>query len=260
MNLSNWSFKRSTRTLKEQVEFEKRDYAQTSIQFDSHQIRQSLLFLVHNDFPVLEVAGMGWYVTIDENHGKKLFYYFIESERNPSKNPVVLWLNGGPGCSSFDGFVYEHGPFNFEAAKVKGSLPTLHLNPYSSSKVSNILYLDSPAGVGFSYSKNKTDYITGDTKTASDSHIFLLKWFELYSEFLSNPFFISGESYAEIYVPTISYEVMTGLDAGTKPVINFKEDDEDDDDDAATEKARRFDDRKDDNPRDAGNSKLTTFG
>ncbi|KAE9460801.1 hypothetical protein C3L33_07231, partial [Rhododendron williamsianum] len=50
-----------------------------------------------------------WYVTIDEAHGKKLFYYFVLSERDPSNDPVVLWLNGGPGCSSFDGFVYEHG-------------------------------------------------------------------------------------------------------------------------------------------------------
>ena len=46
---------------------------------------------------------------IDEKHGRNLFYYFVESERNPSEDPVVLWLNGGPGCSSFDGFVYEHG-------------------------------------------------------------------------------------------------------------------------------------------------------
>ncbi|KAK6145164.1 hypothetical protein DH2020_021984 [Rehmannia glutinosa] len=110
-----------------------------------------------------------------ETHGKKLYYYFVESERNPSKDPIVLWLNGGPGCSSFDGFVYEHGPFNFEAGKSRGSLPTLHLNPYSWSKVSSIIYLDSPAGVGFSYSRNESDYKTGDLKTASDSHIFLLK-------------------------------------------------------------------------------------
>ncbi|KAL3850469.1 hypothetical protein ACJIZ3_012351 [Penstemon smallii] len=170
-------------------------------------------------FPSKHYSG---YVTIDETYGKKLFYYFVESERNPSKDPVVLWLNGGPGCSSFDGFVYEHGPFNFEAGKPRGSLPTLHLNPYSWSKVSSILYLDSPAGVGLSYSGNESDYITGDLKTASDSHKFLLKWFELYPEFLSNPFFISGESYAGIYVPTLAYEVATGIDAGVKPILNLK--------------------------------------
>uniref|UniRef100_A0A6P4AWI9 Carboxypeptidase n=1 Tax=Ziziphus jujuba TaxID=326968 RepID=A0A6P4AWI9_ZIZJJ len=170
-------------------------------------------------FPSKHYSG---YVTIDENHGRNLFYYFVESERKPTEDPVVLWLNGGPGCSSFDGFVYEHGPFNFEAAKTEGSLPQLHLNPYSWSKVSNVIYLDSPAGVGFSYSKNRTDYRTGDLKTASDSHTFLLKWFELYPEFLSNPFFIAGESYAGIYVPTLAYEVVKGLDAGAKPILNFK--------------------------------------
>ncbi|KAA8543574.1 hypothetical protein F0562_021680 [Nyssa sinensis] len=170
-------------------------------------------------FPSKHYSG---YVTVDESHGKKLFYYFVVSERNPSEDPVVLWLNGGPGCSSFDGFVYEHGPFNFEAGKTYGNLPQLHLNPYSWSKVSNIIYLDSPAGVGFSYSGNESDYITGDLMTASDSHTFLLKWFELYPEFLSNSFFIAGESYAGIYVPTLAYEVVKGMDAGVKPTLNLK--------------------------------------
>ncbi|KAJ4730347.1 Carboxypeptidase [Melia azedarach] len=170
-------------------------------------------------FPSKHYSG---YVTIDENHGRNLFYYFVESEGNPSKDPVVLWLNGGPGCSSFDGFIYEHGPFNFEAPKTQESLPILHLNPYSWSKVSSIIYLDSPAGVGFSYSKNQTDYITGDLKTATDTHVFLLKWFQLYPEFLSNPFFIAGESYAGVYVPTLASEVVKGIDAGTKPIVNFK--------------------------------------
>uniref|UniRef100_A0A3Q7H4N0 Carboxypeptidase n=1 Tax=Solanum lycopersicum TaxID=4081 RepID=A0A3Q7H4N0_SOLLC len=162
------------------------------------------------------------YVNLDESHGKNMFYYFIESEKNPSNDPVVLWLNGGPGCSSFDGFVYEHGPFNFELGKANGSLPILHNNPYSWSKVSNIIYLDSPVGVGLSYSKNKDDYNTGDLKTASETHSFLLKWFAIYPEFLKNPFYISGESYAGIYVPTLASEVVKGIDAKVEPVINFK--------------------------------------
>ncbi|XP_077226861.1 serine carboxypeptidase 1-like [Tasmannia lanceolata] len=162
------------------------------------------------------------YVSIDENHGKNLFYYFVLSERNPSEDPVVLWLNGGPGCSSFDGFVYEHGPFNFQAGKEPETLPQLHLNPYSWSKVSNIIYLDSPAGVGLSYSNNSGDYSTNDTKTASDTHSFLLKWFEQYPEFRANPFYISGESYAGVYVPTLASEVVKGIEAGLKPILNFK--------------------------------------
>uniref|UniRef100_A0A1D1XYN8 Carboxypeptidase n=2 Tax=Anthurium amnicola TaxID=1678845 RepID=A0A1D1XYN8_9ARAE len=170
-------------------------------------------------FPSKHYAG---YVTVDESHGRNLYYYFVVSEGNPASDPVVLWLNGGPGCSSFDGFVYEHGPFNFEAGNGLGSLPKLHLNPYSWSKVSSILYLDSPAGVGLSYSLNQADYTTGDLKTASDTHTFLLKWFEQYPEFLENPFFITGESYAGIYVPTLASEVVQGIQAGLKPTINFK--------------------------------------
>ncbi|XP_065876136.1 serine carboxypeptidase-like 20 isoform X1 [Euphorbia lathyris] len=153
---------------------------------------------------------------------KNLFYYFVVSERNPSKDPVVLWLNGGPGCSSFDGFVYEHGPFNFQAGPSKGNLPILKLNPYSWSKVSNIIYLDSPVGVGLSYSKNQSDYETGDLKTASDSHFFLLKWFELYPEFLKNPFYVAGESYGGIYVPTLASQIAKGIKTGAEPKINLK--------------------------------------
>lgn len=144
------------------------------------------------------------------------------SEGKPSEDPVVLWLNGGPGCSSFDGFIYEHGPFIFQSGGSDGSMPQLHLNPYSWSKVSNIIYLDSPAGVGLSYSANRSDYYTGDLKTASDSHVFLLKWFELYPEFLQNPFYITGESYAGVYVPTLASEVAKGIEDGVKPTINFK--------------------------------------
>ncbi|KAH9509420.1 hypothetical protein Btru_045851 [Bulinus truncatus] len=43
--------------------------------------------------------------------GKQLHYWFVESSDNPEKDPLVLWMNGGPGCSSLEGFFSEHGPF-----------------------------------------------------------------------------------------------------------------------------------------------------
>lgn len=168
-------------------------------------------------FPSKHYSG---YLTIGGEAGaKNLFYYFVLSERNPSTDAVVLWLNGGPGCSSFDGFVYEHGPFSFEAAKEKGGLPTLHLNPHSWSKVSNIIYLDSPVGVGFSYPIAGS---TGDKQTAKDTHEFLLKWFEKFPEFILNQFYLTGESYAGIYIPTLAVEVDKGIRNGIKPKINLK--------------------------------------
>ncbi|KAM7273390.1 hypothetical protein ACFE04_028054 [Oxalis oulophora] len=160
----------------------------------------------------------------------KLVVYDVE-------NQVIGWTEYN--CSSSiklkdgkSGTVYTVGahnlssassPFNFEAGKTKGSLPKLHLNPYSWSKVSNIIYLDSPAGVGLSYSQNPKAYDTGDLQTAKDTHAFLLKWFELYPEFVNNPFYISGESYAGVYVPTLASAVVQGIKSGAKPTINLKD-------------------------------------
>jgi serine carboxypeptidase-like clade 1 len=60
----------------------------------------------HGALPSKHYSG---YVTVDEGNDRRLFYYLVLSERDPAADPVVLWLNGGPGCSSFDGFVYENG-------------------------------------------------------------------------------------------------------------------------------------------------------
>jgi serine carboxypeptidase-like clade 1 len=49
------------------------------------------------------------YVEVDEGNGVRLFYYFVQSERSPAADPVLLWLTGGPGCSAFSGLVYEIG-------------------------------------------------------------------------------------------------------------------------------------------------------
>jgi len=108
------------------------------------------------------------YITVDATHGRALFYWFVESQRSPSSDPVVMWLNGGPGCSSLDGFFYEHGPFHFDR-EIDSINTTLHANPFAWNNVSNVLYVEAPAGVGFSYSNTTSDYVTNDNKTGTIS-------------------------------------------------------------------------------------------
>ncbi|KAG5542187.1 hypothetical protein RHGRI_021899 [Rhododendron griersonianum] len=108
------------------------------------------------------------YVTVNQTAGRALFYYFVESPNNSLTDPLVLWLNGGPGCSSLGyGAMEELGPF-----RVNSDGKTLFRNEYSWNNVANVIFLESPAGVGFSYSNTSSDYKTvGDQRTAEDSYI-----------------------------------------------------------------------------------------
>lgn len=170
----------------------------------------------------------GGYITVDQERGRHLYYYFVQSERSPASDPLVLWLNGGPGCSSMDGFVYEHGPFlmSFKGGKDSTGrrLQELELrrNPYSWARVANMLYVDSPAGVGMSYYETPGDRHTNDSHTAADMNTFLRRWLEAYPEFQENDFFVSGESYAGVYVPLVTQAVLDGNEAGQKPALRLR--------------------------------------
>ncbi|KAK7286666.1 hypothetical protein RJT34_21829 [Clitoria ternatea] len=153
------------------------------------------------------------YITVDESQQRALFYYFVEAEQDPASKPLVLWLNGGPGCSSVGvGAFAEHGPFQ------PGDNNVLLKNDYSWNKEANVLYLESPAGVGFSYSTNKSFYASvTDEITARDNLAFLQGWFTKFPEYAKNDFFITGESYGGHYVPQLAQLIIQ-----TKTKINLK--------------------------------------
>ncbi|KAJ8303416.1 hypothetical protein KUTeg_019812 [Tegillarca granosa] len=127
---------------------------------------------------------------------------YSESSNNPSTDPVVLWMNGGPGCSSDLGLLTEHGPFT-----VLRDGKTLVYNKYSWNQVANMLYLEAPAGVGFSYSDDK-NYTTDDDLVSMDNYVALQNFFKKFPEYRKNDFYITGESYGGIYVPTLSARVV----------------------------------------------------
>ncbi|KAL7125315.1 hypothetical protein ABFS83_14G109200 [Erythranthe nasuta] len=158
------------------------------------------------------------YVTVDASAGRALFYYFAESENSASTKPLVLWLNGGPGCSSLGaGAMTELGPF-----RVNPDGKTLWHNKNSWNIPANVIFLESPAGVGFSYSNTSSDYITGDEKTAADAYTFLVNWLERFPDYKNRDFYIAGESYAGHYVPQLADLILKNNEIANKTVINLK--------------------------------------
>lgn len=139
------------------------------------------------------------YVTVDEKKQRALFYYFAEAEIQPASKPLVLWLNGGPGCSSLGvGAFSENGPF-------RPSGEVLVRNEYSWNTEANMLYLETPIGVGFSYSTDTSSYESvNDHITARDNLMFLKKWLDKFPQYRNRSLFITGESYAGHYVPQLA--------------------------------------------------------
>lgn len=130
-----------------------------------------------------------------------LHYWFVESQSNPAKDPLVLWFNGGPGCSSMEGMLREHGPFSVQDDGV-----TLAYNPDAWNQAANVLYLEAPAGVGYSYSGDK-NYNTGDSEVANANYAALKNFFKKFPEYHNRTFFITGESYGGVYVPMLAAQV-----------------------------------------------------
>ncbi|XP_071729974.1 serine carboxypeptidase 1-like [Rutidosis leptorrhynchoides] len=111
----------------------------------------------------------------------------------------------------------ELGPFRVNADKV-----TLSRNKYAWNNVANVLFLESPAGVGFSYSNTSKDYITGDVQTAKDSYKFLINWLERFPEYKPRDFYIAGESYAGHYIPQLAQLILDNNKITNQTVINLK--------------------------------------
>ncbi|ONK69543.1 uncharacterized protein A4U43_C05F24080 [Asparagus officinalis] len=169
--------------------------------------------------PQVKFDQYAGYVTVDLSAGRALFYYFVESPENASSKPLLLWLNGGPGCSSLGaGAMTELGPF-----RVNSDGKTLYTNEYSWNNVANVIFLESPAGVGFSYSNTSSDYkLSGDKRSADDSYSFILNWLERFPQYKARDFYISGESYGGHYIPELASTILANNQNTNNTVINLK--------------------------------------
>ena len=147
---------------------------------------------------------------------KHMFYWLVEAEESPENAPVALWTNGGPGCSGFIGLMTEQGPFR---PTKNGSLVA---NPGSWHLADvNMLFVEQPVGVGFSYSDDPTkDYVTGDAQAAADLYAAIVEFQTQYSGRYGSDFYLTSESYGGHYLPTTARYILD--QPGGAAAIGFK--------------------------------------
>ena len=158
--------------------------------------------------PAVPWKQFGGYVDVGARG--KIFFWFVESAGDPTTDPVLLWTNGGPGCSGLTGFLTEHGPFR----------PTkdgnLEANPAAWNTAASMVYVEQPVGVGFSVPASG-DLEYGDNLAASDNLAFVKGFFKLFPQYAPRDFYITSESYGGHYMPTLASAIVK--DGG---VPNFK--------------------------------------
>ncbi|XP_050298927.1 venom serine carboxypeptidase-like [Anthonomus grandis grandis] len=146
------------------------------------------------------VTSYSGYFTVDKENNGSLFFWYFPSENNYKQDPVILWLQGGPGGSSLYGLFTENGPFTVENG-------TVSLREFSWHKNHSIIYIDQPVETGFSFTDGPL--VSDQTQVGENLYSALNQFFTLFSELQSNEFFVSGESYAGKYVPSIAYAIHT---------------------------------------------------
>eukprot|EP00611_Tribonema_gayanum_P026394 TRINITY_DN627_c0_g3_i1.p1 TRINITY_DN627_c0_g3~~TRINITY_DN627_c0_g3_i1.p1 ORF type:complete len:544 (-),score=164.92 TRINITY_DN627_c0_g3_i1:674-2152(-) len=151
---------------------------------------------------------------------RNMFYWYFESQGSPEEDPLLLWTNGGPGCSGMLGLLTEHGPF-----LVRAGGQTLEANPFSWNLHANMLYVEQPCGVGFSYSDDIAAYTTGDARAAQDNVALIRTFLDRYPHLRASELHLSSESYGGHYLPTLAASLVdanAAARANGSDAINFK--------------------------------------
>jgi cathepsin A (carboxypeptidase C) len=149
------------------------------------------------------VKSYSGYFETSASSDRKLFFWLFESRSAPSSDPLVMWLTGGPGCSSMLATLAENGPCTVS----KDGKSTVN-NPSSWNSKANVIWVDNPAGTGFSVGSNQGHMF--ESIVADQMYGFLQAFFQHFTQYQNLDFFVTGESYAGHYVPSVSHRIWQG--------------------------------------------------
>ncbi|KAL5553417.1 hypothetical protein UlMin_040818 [Ulmus minor] len=164
-------------------------------------------------FPKQALPTKSGYLPINPTSNSSIFYTFYEAQNPISplpQTPLLVWLQGGPGCSSMYGSFLELGPWQLVNNNSTGSEPSLVLkpNPGSWNRIFGLLFLDNPIGSGFSIAAKSEEIPKNSHSVAQHLFIAINKFLEQNPSFRSRRLYIAGESYAGKYVPAIGYYIV----------------------------------------------------
>ncbi|KAK4455746.1 Alpha/Beta hydrolase protein [Podospora aff. communis PSN243] len=141
------------------------------------------------------------HIEVTPEHNGNMFFWHFQNKHIANKQRTVIWLNGGPGCSSEDGALMEIGPYRLKDQN------TLVYNDGSWNEFANIMFVDNPVGTGFSY-VDTDSYVHELDEMANQFVTFLEKWFALFPEYEHDDLYFAGESYAGQYIPYIARAIL----------------------------------------------------
>ncbi|EKG21917.1 Peptidase S10 serine carboxypeptidase [Macrophomina phaseolina MS6] len=141
------------------------------------------------------------HVEVNAEHHGNLFFWHYQNRHIANRQRTVIWLNGGPGCSSMDGAMMEIGPYRVTPDQ------KLVYNNGSWDEFANLLFVDNPVGTGFSY-VDTDSYLHELDEMANQFIMFLEKWFALFPEYMYDDIYIAGESYAGQHIPYIAKAIL----------------------------------------------------
>lgn len=144
---------------------------------------------------------------------RQLYFWMFPAEGDVGHDDLIIWLNGGPGCSSLSGLLTEEGPIKFDPVS-----KVAHPNPHSWTKLSNVMWLDQPAGTGFSRGPALNQSMP---EVAKDFNGFLHSLYKDFPKLRGKNLYIAGESYAGKMVPYLAAHIYEHEGANRKAGINL---------------------------------------
>ncbi|XP_043287646.1 venom serine carboxypeptidase-like [Venturia canescens] len=146
-----------------------------------------------------DIPSYAGYFTVNKNLGSNLFFWYFPARESPETAPVVLFVEGGPGVSSFYSIFLQNGQVDLE------SNIYFSIRKKAWNRKHHMLYIDSPVGSGYSFTQWEVGYPSSTQHVVKDLWAAVYQFFWLFPALNSNRFYVFGESYAGKLVPALTW-------------------------------------------------------